>query len=171
MTIEKIKIALRCLLFILLQIILFNKLALIGYINPFFYVLAVIMLPFEIGAIAGLLIGFFIGLSIDFFMNTMGIHAGACSLLMFVRPTLLKMFGSRDGYEPDAQPSIKTLGLVPFIYLAGIMVVIHHSYLFFIEIFSFSNFFGTLFKIIISSGFTLILILLVQFLMFSKKAR
>lgn len=158
-------------LLILLQVLIFNNLNLGGYINPFPYIYLIIVLPISIGRIPLLFIGFLLGLTIDVFSNTGGIHAAATTLIAFYRPLYLKAQSPREGYELAALPHIKTFGFVWFIPYAAIIVVIHHLALFYLEIFRFGEFFHTLLKVTLSSILTLLFILLAEYLFVSNKRR
>ena len=155
----------------LLQVLIFNNLELGGYINAFPYIYLILILPISIGRIPLLFIGFFLGLTVDVFSNTGGIHAAATTLIAFYRPLYLKAQSPREGYELTALPHLKTFGFAWFIPYALLIVVIHHMALFYLEVFRFSEFFRTLLKVILSSGLTLFFILLAEYLFVSNKRR
>ena len=155
----------------LLQVLIFNNLELGGYINAFPYIYLILILPISIGRIPLLFIGFFLGLTVDVFSNTGGIHAAATTLIAFYRPLYLKAQSPREGYELTALPHLKTFGFAWFIPYALLIVVIHHIALFYLEVFRFSEFFRTLLKVILSSGLTLFFILLAEYLFVSNKRR
>ena len=166
--IDFIRILFRFIILLLLQVLLMNNIEFSSYLNPQLYLLFLLMLPFETANWLLMLLGFFTGISIDYFNDTMGMHAAACTFIMYLRPKVLKFFSPRDGYEPGVQPTVKALGPVWYFYYAGIMIVSHHFLLFFIEVFRFSEFFHTFFKIIVSSIFTLIVIFIAQYLVYAK---
>ncbi len=155
----------------LLQVLVFNNLQLDGYINAFPYVYLILMLPISIGRIQLLFIGFLLGLLIDVFSNTGGIHAAATTLIAFYRPLYLKAQSPREGYELAALPHLKTFGLAWFIPYASLIVIIHHLALFYLEIFRFADFFHTLLKTFLSAGVTLLFVFAAEFLFVSNKRR
>lgn len=159
----------RFVVLVLIQVLILNNIEFSGFVNPQLYVMFLLMLPFETAEWMLMLLGFFTGLSIDYFNDTMGMHAAACTFMMFVRPRVLKIFSPRDGYEPGAQPTIEALGPVWYFYYSAILVVLHHLVLFYIEVFRFSEFFFTFFKVIVSSVFTILVIFIAQYLVYSKK--
>ena len=159
----------RFILLVLLQVVIIRNIELGRFINPFVYVLFLIVLPFETPKWSLLLIGFVLGITIDMFDNTIGLHAAACVLVAYVRPGVLKLFSPRDGYEAGTQPTIQYLGVPWFLSYAGILVVLHHITLFFLEAFRFSEFFSTLLRAITSSVATLLLIVVIQYLFNRKK--
>ena len=149
---------------ILLQVLVLNHIEFSGFINPYLYVLFIILLPFETPMWVLLLSSFFLGLTIDVFMGTWGINAFASVFMAYLRPYLLKVIAPRDGYEAGTQPNVKFFGFEWFIKYAAVLVVAHHFVLFYTESFKFHQFFSTLLRVILSSIFTLVLIVLSQLL-------
>lgn len=159
----------RFFLLVLVQVLIIKNIELGRFINPFIYVLFIIVLPFETPKWLLLVSGFVLGVSIDMFYDTSGMHAAACVLMAYVRPGILKLFSPRDGYESGTQPTIQYLGVPWFLSYAGILVLLHHLILFYIEIFRLNEFFSTFFRVIVSSIFTLVLIVISQYLFYRKK--
>lgn len=151
-----------------LQVLIFNNIELNGFINPYFYILFILLLPFETPKWLLLLSSFALGLSIDLFSHTLGMHAFACVFVAYLRPYLLKVIAPREGYDAGTAPTVKYFGLTWFMKYAVIIVFAHHFTLFFIETFKFHQFFATLFRVILSSIFTLIIIYLSQLLMVKR---
>ena len=154
---------------VLVQVLVIKNIELGRFVNPFVYVLFMIVLPFETPKWMLLIIGFVLGLTIDMFYDTMGMHAAACVFIAFVRPSVLNWFSPREGYEFGMQPTIQYLGVPLFLSYSEILIVLHHFVLFFIEVFRFSEFFSTLLRVIISSIFTLLLVVVSQYLFNKKK--
>jgi rod shape-determining protein MreD len=132
---------------VLVQLLIINNIQVNSYINPFIYILLILLLPFDINKSLLLIIGFFTGLSIDIFSDTFGIHAAASTLLAFARPGLLSFISARDAYEPGSCPSINIYGFSWFIKYLIVGTLIHHTCLFFLEVFSFNDILHTLGKI------------------------
>lgn len=166
---EIIRNILRFILLVLVQVLLINNIELGRFINPSIYVLFLIVLPFETPKWLVLILGFVLGITIDAFQDTVGMHAAACVFLAYVRPGVLKLFSPRDGYEFGTQPTVQYLGIPWFLSYAGILILLHHLVLFYLEAFHFSEFFSTFFRVIISSLFTLLLVLVTQYLFNRKK--
>ncbi len=152
---------------VLVQVLLLNQVQFNGYINPYIYVLFILLLPISIPRYALLLLGFFTGITIDIFMNTPGMHASAMVFVAFIRPFILNMISSREMDKSD-YPGLKQYGFTWFLYYAGIMVFAHHLFYFYIELFTFSGFFMTFMRSIASSIFTVFIIVLSQYLIFSE---
>jgi rod shape-determining protein MreD len=150
-------------LLILAQVLLFNNIQFSGYVNPFVYVLFILILPVEIPSWILLLLSFSLGLIIDFFSGSPGMHTSATVLAGFVRPYILRVVSPRDGYEPNSDPSIANYGFRWFLIYTILVVSIHHFVLFYLEVFRFAEFFRTLLRVLLSSMFTIVFIVLIEF--------
>lgn len=163
-----VKNIIRFIILILLQVTIFNNIQLSGFVNPYLYILFILLLPFETPPWLLLILSFFMGLSIDIFSNTIGIHASACVFIGFLRPFVLNYISVRDNYESDIEQGLYVYGVSWFFKYALILILAHHSFLFIVEVFSFNNFGDTLIRIVLSSIFTLVLVITSQFII-SKK--
>jgi rod shape-determining protein MreD len=148
---------------VLLQVLLFNNIQFTGYVNPYIYLMLILLLPVEIPAWLLLLISFLTGLTIDFFSSTPGLHTAATVLAGFVRPYILRLISPRDGYEGGAVPSMEIYGIRWFLIYTVIIVSVHHITLFYLEVFRFADFFRTLLRVILSSVFTVTFIMLAEY--------
>ena len=158
----------RFIVLVLLQVLLIDHMQISGYIQPFFYVIFILLLPFETPGWLVLVSAFFLGLSIDFFENTPGLHASATVFMGFLRPGLLKLIAPRDGYEPQTYPRIFYYGTNWFVKYSLILIFAHHLMLFFLEVFTMTYFFETLLRVFLSTIFSFVLIVLSQFLIYRK---
>ncbi|MFB6307626.1 MAG: rod shape-determining protein MreD [Flavobacteriales bacterium] len=159
----------RFIFLVLLQVLILDQIYLNGYINPFLYIMFLMMLPFDIPHWFLLIISFLLGFSVDIFSNTLGLHTSACVLIGFIRPYILSSIEPRDGYEAGMKPELQYMGLNWYFHYAGILTLIHHLWLFYLEVFRFSDFFMTLWRVILSSLFTLILIIISQYLIYKRR--
>ena len=163
-----IQIIVQFVVLLLLQLLLFNNIQFSGYINPYVYILFFLLLPYTISRALMLFLGLVTGLILDLFMGTPGVHTTATVLIAFIRPGILNLIAPHEGYETNTLPRITYMGLEWFIKYTLIIVVIHHFVLFYVEVFSFSHFFHTLLKVILSSIFSFVFIVLSQFFVFRK---
>ena len=163
------KIALRFTVLVILQVLVLNNVAFNGYINPYLYVLFILMLPFNTPKWLVLISAFFLGLTIDIFTSTVGMHIAASLFMAYSREHVLKLFAPRDGYDVVLSPTIPDMGFIWFLSYAGVLTFLHHSFLFTIEVFRFSEFFSTIGRSLLSTVFTLVLILISQLLIYRKK--
>ncbi len=153
---------------VLLQVLLLDNVQINGYLIPYVYVLFVLLMPFETPGWMVLLASFIMGFTIDLFHHTPGMHTSATVFMAFLRPVVLRIISPRDGYEPNTFPRIFYYGFTWFLYYSIILVFMHHFFLFFLEVFSFSDFFSTIGRIVVSSIFSVILIILSQYFIFRK---
>lgn len=154
----------RLIVLLTVQVVVLNNIQFSGFINPFVYILFIMMLPVRLPKTFLLLIAFGVGLIVDVFSNTMGMHAAACLVMAYSRPTILRIMAPRDGYEAESSPSVKELGFTWFLIYAASLTFIHHLVLFYIEVFRFSEFFTTFLRVILSSIATIIIIMISQYL-------
>jgi len=171
LTTEILKNILRFVLLILVQVLIIQNINLTSYVILLPYVLLIILWPFETNKLLVLFLSFILGVSIDYFYDSSGLHASACTIMGFSRYYVLKYVAPRDGYDVGVKPTVEDMGLAWFLSYAGTLIVIHHFCLFFLEAFSFSEFFRTLLRIILSSIGTFGLIYLIQFLFFNRGKR
>ena len=159
---------LRFVLLVFFQVFILNNLQFGGFINPFVYILFILLLPFETPKWFLLVIAFILGFTIDLFFHTPGIHASATVFMAFFRPYVLDYFAPRDGYEPGAFPRVYYFGFVWFLKYTALLVLAHHVFLFYLEVFRFSDFFITLGRVILSWLFSVFFIVSIQYFIFRK---
>jgi rod shape-determining protein MreD len=148
---------------VLLQVLMFNNIQFSGYVNPYVYIMFILLLPVEIPSWLLLLLSFSIGMIIDFYSGSPGMHSTATVFAGFVRPFILRSNSPRDGYEPGAEPSMLTYGFRWFLLYALMMILVHHTVLFYVEVFRFTDFFRTMLRVLLSSLFTLVFVLIIEF--------
>ncbi|AUC85372.1 hypothetical protein CW731_08770 [Polaribacter sp. ALD11] len=152
---------------VLLQVLVLNNILFLGYINPYLYILFIFLYPLKKNRFAFLLVSFLLGLSVDFFSNSGGIHAFATLTTAYLRLFFIKVFFRK--YEIDYP--FFNLNLEPFgkkFNYVVTLTVIHHFILFSLINFSFQNIYHVLLNTLYSSAFTLILYFLSIYI-FSKK--
>jgi len=152
-----------------LQVLVINHIQISSMVAPYIYILAILMLPFNTPKWVLLVSAFVLGFFMDAFSGTMGLNVSATVLIAFVRPALLNLISFGRDVNNDDSPNMKNLGVDWFISYALIMVLIHHSAIFFLEIFRLTELGTTLLRILYSSVATLILIVLSQLLFAFRK--
>jgi rod shape-determining protein MreD len=160
-----IKYAIIFIVLVLVQVLFLNQVQFSGFVNPYIYILFVMLLPLNAPKYVILVSAFLLGLCIDIFSNTLGIHAFATVFVSYFRPLIIRLITNREEDMAD-YPGVVQNGFMWFLYYTLLMVVLHHSVLFFVEVFSFSNFFGTLYRALLSSIFSIFVIVLSQFIVF-----
>lgn len=152
------------------QLLIFNNLQISGFINPYVYILLILTMPFGTSSWLMMLVSFVLGIIIDIFCDTPGMHAGACVLIGYLRQYVLKYIAFRDEYKSDSFPTISIYGSVWYVKYALIMVSIHHVALFFIEQFDTIFFWPTLLRIVLSIVATMFFIIISQLFIRSKSS-
>lgn len=166
-----LKHAINFIILLLLQAMVLNHVFIGAYIYPAFYVYFILLLPFETKGWVLLTASFFMGLGVDFFTNSLGINAAASVLMAFFRPLIIRLLSANKVTEPISAPGLKTNGFAWFFTYSLILIVIHHSMLFTLEVFGFTNFLQTLYRIIFSTIATLALVFLAELIFFKHDKR
>ena len=157
----------RFILLLAAQIVIFNKFNLFGFINPYPYILFLILYPVNSNKNAFLFASFALGITMDLFSNSGGVHAAACVVLAYLRPQIFKFaFGLSYEYQTVKLNDVLSPERFSFIVSA---VLIHHIVLFFLEIFSFILIFEMLFRTLLSTIFTILLCIIIIYLIKPKK--
>lgn len=155
------------LILLTIQILVLNHLNLSGLINPYIYPLCILILPLSTNHGFILLVGFIIGLLVDLFQHSYGMHASAMVLIAFLRPYILRVFNPKE-QEMNEIMDPYYHGMVWYLIYAGSLIFIHSFVFFFCEIGTFNQFWWTLLKVIISSSFATLLIWIYLMLTFRK---
>ena len=161
----------RFVLLVCVQVFLLKN---IGYYNlavPFLYILFILLLPFKIPNALLFLLAFLTGLTVDVFYDTLGLNAAACTVLAFVRIIFISVTVQREGFDNEPDPRLGIMGFRWFIFYAIILTFFHHLVLFTFETFRFSEFGYILIRTVLSSVFTVFLMILAEFTFFRKKVR
>lgn len=156
-------------LFVALQVLLMDNMVLFGAGFCFIYVAFLLFLPIHINRVLLLFLGFLVGLSVDVFYDTAGIHAAASVLLAFLRPYVLNLLTPRDGYDTSDSVNIHIMGVRWFLVYTFLLLLAHHTAVFFLEAVSFKEAGYTLAKIFFSTLFTGAVMVILQLLFFPAK--
>lgn len=158
-----------CLLILVIQIMALNYINISGFINPYMYPLLILMLPLNTPRYLLLLIALFLGLTIDIFQETLGMHAFATILIAFLRPYLFKILNPKE-QEADEIMDISYHGFTWFAIYLGIFTFIHHLVFFRIEKGDFHAYHYTILKTILSTMFSVVSMFIYVFLSSNKSA-
>lgn len=145
----------------LLQVLILNNVHIAGYATPFLYIYLILKFESNVSRNVLMLWGFFLGLTVDIFSDTPGMNASATVLLAFLRPTFLRLFVPRDTLEALV-PSIRSMGVSPFLKYLFACVFVHHGMLLTIEFFSFAHIGMLLLRIVASTLLTVACIMAIE---------
>ena len=158
-----IKLVLTFVIYLVLQIVVLRNFVFFDVAFCFVYIACILLIPDEIDPIWVILISFLIGLFVDIFYNTAGVHASASVMIGYLRGYIIKFLFPTRGVENDITISLKEMGSERFVRYVAILTIIHHSMLFFVEAGGFQFFLITVLKIICSVIFTMFLIIILQY--------
>ena len=144
------------------QILIFNNINLFGYINPYPYILFILLYPVNSNRAGLLVASFILGLTIDLFTNSGGIHAASCLILAYVRPVFFK-FAFGLSYEYQTIKINDRLSPERFTFIL-ISILTHHFILFMLEYFKFTFILDALLRTIVTTIFTLIISIIIIYL-------
>jgi rod shape-determining protein MreD len=126
---------LRALAFLAVEALLLDRVPPVHrFLSPSIYLLFLLWLPFRLGRLPLLGIGFLYGLLLDMFTHTPGLHASACTLAAFLRPYLIQVLMPRlDEDSGRTEPSSGSMGTFPYATYLALMTLVHQGWLLFLE--------------------------------------
>jgi len=159
-------------LFILVQVYVLDKIRLHQMVTPYLYFLFILWLPFKMNRTLLMLIAVVLGFTLDSFRHHPGFHMAACLLVAYVRPFLINILIPQEGAETSYdEPSFKSMGgFLPYFIYAGVLCLLHNTWLFFLEAWQFGDTWYFFIKTILSTSISLLLILITE-LIFSRKQK
>jgi len=151
---------------LVLQVLIFKSINLdygiLKNASFFIYPLFIILIPLTFPRPLILVLAFAIGLSVDMFYDSIGIHAAASTFTAFSRLYILRLLEPTQGYKTTASPSRHNFGFVWFATYASILMFIHIFVFYSIDAFTFVFIGDILIKTILSFIFSMLFILLHQ---------
>lgn len=151
-------------IYLLVQVIILKNAVLFHMAFCFLYVGYLLLLPVDATPMTLLGIGFLMGLIIDIFYDSLGLHAFSCVFIMYVRNYWLNLITPQGGYDSNVTPSLAMNGIQWFLVYSMPLVFIHHALLFYTEAGGFDLFWFTLWKVLFSTLFTTLVIVITQYL-------
>lgn len=154
-------------LLVLVQVLVFNRLNFFGFINPMVYIMFLYWYPIKENRAIFIGLSFLLGISIDFFSDTMAIHAASTVTIAYLRPAIMRfVFGVN--FEFQSFKLGNATQVQQFTFLA-LLIIVHHAVFFTLEIFSLANILLILKKVVSIGLATLVLCLLFGSLFSTKK--
>lgn len=151
-------------LYLFFQVLILKNAVLFHTAFCFLYIAWLLSLPVETNPLILMFTGFVMGFFIDMFYDSLGLHALSCVLIMYVRNFWLGRLTPQGGYDVGVSPGIAMAGLQWFLIYTVPLVFVHQAVLFFTEVGGFQYFGFTLVKVLCSTVYTTIVILIVQYL-------
>jgi rod shape-determining protein MreD len=159
--------SLRFILLLAAQIAIFNNMNLFGFVTPFPYLLFILLFPVNGNKYSLLLASFFLGIIMDLFLNSGGVHTASCLILAYFRPLIFK-FSFGLSYEYQTVKINDSLSPERFSFIL-LSVVIHHFSLFILEIFAFDYLLSIISRTLLSTLFTLLISIIIIYLIKPSK--
>ena len=157
-------------LFCLLQTLIFERLLLGPFFAPCVYLLFLLLFPFGYSTFLILLWSFAIGISVDLFSaGALGVHASASICLGLLRSGILKMVTTKGEIGQLTIPGPRTLGTPWYFVYVITSLFVHHTLLFGLESFYFTNLYLIIVRIVCSTILNTLLIALLHTTFFNSK--
>ncbi|WP_442267348.1 rod shape-determining protein MreD [Tenacibaculum sp. ZS6-P6] len=153
---------------ILIQVLVLNNIRFLGYVNPYIYIAFIFVYPYKTNRFPIISLAFLLGLLVDMFADSGGIHAMATTLIAYLRPSFFRTFFQKTEVDYEFfQMNQESFGKI-FNFVAS-LTIIHHFVVFLLVNFSFSNLISVLINTILSAIFSLILYFLGNFILTRKQ--
>ena len=153
---------------VLLQVLICNQMNFLGSINPYIYILFILIYPVKNNRLSFILISFVLGILIDIFMDTGGAHAAASVTIAYMWPLFFK-FSFGAAYEYQAI-KFNDADLLPRVIYFTLLILIHHFILFILIIFDNSKA-GMVVSNALSTGLFTLFLALTLTTLFSRKEK
>ena len=152
---------------VITQVLIFNNLNFLGFINPFVYVIFFYWYPIKGNRALFMVIALLLGLVIDIFSDTLALNALASVTIAYARPSIMRFcFGVNYDFQNFSFKNTTKLQRITFM---ALLVFIHHLIFFSFEILSIAHILLILKKVLVTGIVTLILCTLFSSL-FSPKS-
>lgn len=161
----------RFVVLVLFQVLVINHIRLGGYVHPYIYIVFIMLLPFNTPKWQLPVLGFVLGLTVDFFTSTPGLHAGATTLMAFCRPFIISLISGTLKFDNIPEPKLGPLDGMWFFRYVLCLVFIHHFALFFLESFSFLLIGQVVLRILLSVPVSIFLIMIILYIFKSEKKK
>ena len=167
MTKATLNLAGRFIILVLVQVLILNHINFMGYINPYIYILFIILFPANNNRTLFVFLAFLLGFCVDVFSDSGGVHAAACVTIAYIRPIFLKFsFGTVYDYQSIKFDQTDFGSKLTYF---SALIFIHHLIMYFLEIFNISNAILILQKTLFSGIFTILLCLIITTLFSPKR--
>lgn len=169
---ENLSVIIRFIVALLAQVLVCKHIILFTddftYGTILFYPIFILLLPLRYSKSLILILAFILGLSVDIFYDSPGVHASAAVFTAFVRPFFLKILEPDSGYAIQSIPSKHYYGIIWFMQYAAYILGVHILFYFSVEAFSFVFWKQIFLKSLVTFGLSYIIIVIHQMLVNSK---
>lgn len=154
--------SIRFVVLVLVQGLLLKRIEFGGFffenIHILLYPLFIMLLPLRTPTTLVIGLSFLLGISVDFFYWSLGVHAAAATATGFARQGFLAVLQPRGGYDLTHSPTRKRMGTPWFFRFAAFTLVFHLFYYFSVEAFTFVYILDILADTVVSFFFSMALL-------------
>ena len=162
-SVKKLRQAIRLVTYLTLQVVIARSIVLYQTAFCFVYVGFLLLAPWRPGQLSwSLLLGFGVGLVVDLFYDSLGLHALACVLLVYSKAFLVSILSPAGSYEPNAVLTLKQLNWRSFLIATWLLILMHHGALFYLDAWDSALWWVNLRKTVSSALLTYVAFLLVH---------
>ena len=153
---------------IFLQLLIFDRVNLFGFMNPSIYVIILIIHRYDLDQFNFIVIGFLLGFIMDVLSQSAGSHSFSCVTVSFIRPIITK-FSLGPNYEDFSTPFSDGILISNRFLYYFLIILIHQIILNAFSYFNWTHIFVILKLTIANSIFTFILIVSILNLFSTKE--
>ena len=132
------------------------------------YPILIITMPFGTSRPLQLVLAFFLGLFVDIFYESPGIHASASVFTAYVRPLVLNWFEPREGYNMNHIPTKDQYGIGWYVRYAATLMGLHLFFYFSVDAFTYYYIFDILLRTLSSFAISMVFVIMVAYIFKSK---
>ena len=149
---------------LLVQVLILQNINVSTYINIFIYPMFILLLPVRTPHWLVIFLSFLLGLFVDIFYTTYGMHAAVSTLTAYLRGLIMRIIQPRGGYTTDRTPNRRMLGATWYVQYAALFLGIHVFVLTIIESLGLPFTSDTVLRFMLSYAFSLAVVVLPQFI-------
>lgn len=158
----------RFIFLILLQGLIFRRMTFevgtLGYVHFLIYPWFILLLPLKTPKALVVGLAFLMGIGVDIFYNSPGVHASALVFTGYIRGIILRFLSPYEGYNVEDSPTLVTMGFVWYISYLAIAMILHIFFYFSVEAFSFVYIREIAINTLFSYVATLVFVLILDFI-------
>ena len=162
----------RFILFTLIQVLILRQVDLglnnFNFAAFFIYPLFIFLLPLRMAPSLVIFLSFLMGITIDAFYDSPGVHASTSVFSGFIRTYIINLLEPREGYNVNDNPTKHHLGFIWFVIYSSIMLFAHLFFYFSVEAFTYYYFVEIWLHTITSFVFSLLIMTIYIFLINPK---
>lgn len=134
----------------LVQVLILNRLQFLGLCHPYVFILFLLSMPITLPRQWEMILGAAIGLIMDLFCNSLGVHLAACVLITYLRRPMISNLVMDDSRLKGEISGI-TIGVTNYFKYAAVLILIYHVMVVMLNAWSFAHLGFNILQILVSS--------------------